>query len=220
MSTRYKKKRYAPKKKNDQTVRKIARKEVKAVMHKELETKNFFGRQNPVLNPQSTGITIPILYDAAGAIYMTQGSSRNQYIGDTIDPMYLRVNYLCTAAIPAGSYYTYRVLILQTKGGGTPSPVNVLASTGNVMTPYSDFDPTYRDTYTVLYDKKHLINEKWGNAVTQTAYIKAKRMRKINFVGATAASISANGLWMIVFTDSSTVNPLFGYQLSFGFKDA
>lgn len=204
-----------------QNMKKVARKEVKAVLNNELETKKFFSRQNPTLNPQIAGLAINILQDPAGAVFMTQGSARNQFVGDTIDPQRLQINYICyPGAFTAPPHYTYRVLVVQAKGGGFPSATNVLASVGNVMTPYSHIDPIYQDTFTVLYDRKHILTSVSTSAVHGRIDIKGKRLRKIMFAAGTAGSIVNNAIAMLVYTDSSTINPLFGYQAVLSFKDA
>lgn len=202
------------------TVKAAARSEVKKALNKTIETKNFYCRQNPLLNPQYTGIVINLLQDAATVTSLSQGTGRNNFIGDTIDPVYISCKYLCQALIPANSFYTYRIILLQVIGGNIPTATNVLSSVGNVMTPYSPYDPTYRSTFRVLYDRMHIINEKSENAVSGTIKVPSSKLRKVEFVGTSAASISKNGIYMYVYTDSATVNPIFGFQSVVAFKDA
>lgn len=203
-------------------MKKIAKKEVKLALNQELETKKFFARQNPTLNITNAGLSINPLQDPALAVFLTQGTARNQFLGDTIDPIALKIDYIMTSTLSAGSYCTFRVMVVQAKGGGTPSATNVLSSVGNIMTPYSDIDPIYQDTFTVLYDKKHLLVQGDRNTGKGSIYIASKRLRKINFNSTSASAISNNALALLVYTDysSGTGTNLFGYQSCLYFKDA
>lgn len=199
---------------------KVVRKVVKQELKKEIEVKNFFARSNPIQNPQSSGISLPMLYDPGTVLYLTQGITRNNYIGDTITPTRMRVNYVCTGTVPAGSTYTFRVLLVQAKGGGSPSPVNVLQSVGNQMTPWSFKDPSYEDTFNILYSKMHTISNADQLIAKGMIDIPQSRLRRVNFLGASAASTTNNNIFLIVYSDSTTVNPLFGYQSCLSYKDA
>lgn len=209
-----KKTKYRKKPQNANATRKI----VKQELGKQIETKNFFARANPTNNVQYTGTAFNLCYDPNLLVYLLQGNARNNYLGDTITPSRLRINYLCKGA--GATYYNFRIVVLQVKGGGTPSPANVLQSVGNEMTPFSYKDPSYEDTFTILYDKRHTIDAAANNIATGYVSIPAKRLRKINFLAGTAANITAGGIFMVVYSDSATVNTLFGYTSCLSYKDA
>lgn len=209
-----KKTKYRKKPQNANATRKI----VKQELGKQIETKNFFARANPTNNVQYTGTAFNLCYDPNLLVYLLQGNARNNYLGDTITPSRLRINYLCKGA--GATYYNFRIVVLQVKGGGTPAPANVLQSVGNEMTPFSYKDPSYEDTFTILYDKRHSIDAAANNIATGYVSIPAKRLRKINFLAGTAANITAGGIFMVVYSDSATVNTLFGYTSCLSYKDA
>lgn len=211
-----KKTKYRKKPQNTNTTRKI----VKQELGKQIETKNFFARANPTNNVQYTGTAFNLCYDPNLLVYLLQGNARNNYLGDTITPSRLRVSYLLKGTPAIGNYMNWRIIILQVRGGGTPSPSNVLQSVGNEMTPFSYKDPSYEDTFTILYDKRHTIDTVSNPVATQSVSISGKRLRKINFLAGTAANITAGGIFMVAYSDSSTVNPLMGYTSCLSYKDA
>lgn len=204
---------------SNKSVQKIARKTVKQELARELETKNWFARLNPS-NVTWSGTAFNLLYNPASVTYLTQGTDRSQFIGDTIDPVGIRINYQVSAALPAGGFYNIRVMLLQVKGGGTPAPTNVLQSVSNFMTPFAFVDPTYGDTFKVLYSKIHSINQVATNSINGSILVPSKRLRKINFSANSASSITNNGIWLLVYSDTASTATNFAYQSMVSYKDA
>lgn len=198
-------------------VRRIARQEAKKMVLKQIETKNFYARLNAQAVPYG-GTVFPLLFDPASGAYLVQGTAKNNFVGDTIRPQALYIRYSINT-VATGGYFTVRVMVLQVKGGGTPSASNVLASVSNVMTPYSYVDPNYAETFNVLYSKIRVINMASVNNVIGSIRIPMKKLKPINFLGTTASSTTANNIFMVVYSDSS-VGPNFGYQQRLAFKDA
>jgi len=209
--------------KRNSVVRTIARQETRKALKKTIELKNYYSRQ-----PFGTGLTYngsvyPILLDPNSATWFSQGTARNQFIGDTVKPMLVSVHYSITmnAGAAANSYNYVRLVLLQVKGGGTPSAANVLQSVGNISTPSAFIDPTYTDTFTVLSQKMIQMNQQNGIQRSGIISAPARKLRKINFVGTTASSTSANGIFLIAYGNSSSVSDVFiTYQGRLAFQDA
>lgn len=202
-------------------MRAIARSECKKALNQSIETKNFYCRQN-LIAVTYNGSVFPMLYDAASLNWLVQGTAKNQYIGDTIRPRGVYINYNCYLnTVTSGLAYNFRVVLLQVKGGGTPSPSNVLQSVGNIMTPWSYFDPNYQETFDVLYSKIHNTEALVNNSVNGKIIIPASRLRPVSFLSGSASSTTSNGIFLLVYTDASAgTTTQFGFQSRFAFKDA
>ena len=202
-------------------VRTIAREEAKKVINSNLETKNFYARQNP-LGVSFSGQVFQLLQNPALPVYLVQGATKNDYIGDTISPVGLYINYNCvTTLTTVNTYNNFRIMVVQVIGGGTPSAGNVLQSVSNVMTPYSHYDANYKETFRVLYDKNHVCFANEKPIVNGKIYIPAKKLRKIYFLANTALNVTAGNLFLVAYTDSAvTTFGYVGYQSRLAFKDA
>lgn len=207
--------------KKSSAVRKIARQEAKKVVNQETETKNFYSRQND-FGVNYNGAVFPLLLNPITGNWLVQGVGKDQYVGDTITPSGLWVDYGITALnATANSFNYHRVMLVQVMGGGTPSPTNVLQSVGNYLTPQSFVDANYAETFRVLYDKKHVTIPNEQPVATNRFYISGKRLRKINFLAATASSTTANNIFIVAYSDSfSTTTNYLRYQARLAFKDA
>lgn len=195
MSSKTKRKTTRTMRKNN--VRTIARQEAKAVLRRNIELKEWFGDVTTTLDWD--GAAYAITADPVTATQMVQGVTRQDYIGDTIKPVSLSITFsvrnLEVTSEPA------RFIILQVKGGGTPSPANVLESTTNPRTPLSYYDPQYKDTFRVLYDSYRVFQPQ-GDHEGQGWRKKIKaRMNQIHFTGPSGV-IEANGLWLVVYGTS------------------
>lgn len=218
----YRKRGYKKRNPKSNAMRAIARQECKKTLAKEIETKNFYGRLNPIA-VTFNGIVQPILYNPATAAWLIQGTSKDQFVGDTIKPAGLYINYTClTTTVTAGITPQFRVVLLQVKGGGTPSAINVLQSVGNMMTPHSYFDPNYQETFNVLYSKIHSTQTNERMLVQGKIIIPAKRLAKVNMLSTSAQNVTAGGIFLVVYSDQSTGSSVaqFGYQSRLAFKDA
>lgn len=217
----YRKRGYKKQNPKSNAMRAIARQECKKTLEKEVETKNFYGRLNATAVTYN-GIVQPVLFDPATAAWLVQGVSKNQFVGDTIKPRGVYINYECgTSTVTVGIYYTFRVILLQVKGGGTPSALNVLNSVGNINTPMSYFDANYSETFNVLYSKVHRLTPSEQSVTGGKILIPAKKLKPINFLAGTALNTTSNGIFLVVYSNSSGGTATqFAYMSRLAFKDA
>lgn len=217
----YRKRGYKKRNPKSNAMRTIARQECKKTLAKEIETKNYYGRLNPIAITYN-GAVQPVLYNPAAADWLANGTGKNQFIGDTIKPSGLYIHYTClTTTVTAGVTPKFRVILVQVKGGGTPSANNVLQSVGNMMTPESFFDANYQETFNVLYSKIHVLQTNENMLVEGNISIPGKRLTKINILSTSAQNTTAGGIFLIIYSDQSAgAIAQFGYQSRFAFKDA
>lgn len=215
------KKRYIKKQKSAPKTRAIARQEVKKVLAREIETKNFYSRQT-AFGVNYSGAVFPLLLNPSLGNWLLQGTGKDAYVGDTIAPTGIAINYSVVSTLSSAvTYGKHRILVLQVNGGGTPNPVNVLQSVGNGLTPQSHYDANYRETFRVLYDRMHTTMPVANPLSSGKVYIPGSKLRKINFLANTAQNTTAGNIFIVYFSDSSnTTSSYLEYQARVMYKDA
>lgn len=205
-------------KKGTKRQRAIARQEARRVLNNTTETKHFFGRTLGYVGGTYSGQTINLFTNPATGVNLVQGDDRDQYNGDTINPIFLGLKYQIECL--SGTFNSWTILVIQVKGGGSPSPTDVLQSVSNSQTPFSFLDPEYADTYKVLARRTVTAQFQQGTQ-TKSGYIKipSKRLRKVHMIvpNSTAA---ANGLFVVFYCD--TLQSTVGLQMvwDIAYKDA
>lgn len=134
---------------------------------------------------------------------IVQGVSDSNYIGSDIRPTTLRIKMSLQAT---DSIQMFRVVVLQTIGGGVPTPATVLQSVGNIRAPLSPFERDYLKTYKVLFDELYtqVLN-------TESAFLSVdiripyNKLRNVEFTD-TVGTIEANGIYLLLISDSAAVS--------------
>lgn len=178
-------------------MKRVARKEVKAALKKNLELKTWDGivaispsTLVPWIQPLTTTATGP-------PITIQQGIGRSSYIGDTITPKSLDFRYTMTNADVSNMV---RIIIVQNLAGGVPILGTLLQFTGTVSAIISPYQHSYRETYRVLYDRVIVLNptDKLQAVVKKRIPIR----NPIHFTDA-VGTLASGGLYGIAISDSS-----------------
>lgn len=156
-----------------------------------------------------------VVYNLTNGI--TQGSGDTNYIGSTINPTTLRIRWNATAA---DATQMFRVIVLQTIGGGTPTAATTLQSVGNIRAPFSPYERAYMNTFKVLSDELYsmVLNTEAGQIVGDIR-IRFNKLRPLSFTNA-SGTVEDNGIYLILISDSSaSTHPVFQAYSRLYFKD-
>lgn len=202
----------------DAHMQKIARKEAKKVMNKELESKTYDEELTaPTGVDSATGVISSLIAGIA------RGTGESEFIGDCITPTHIRVR---GALIGGDDTNVIRVVLLQYKqAGSTPALATLFAgSTG--FSYLSPFQTNYSTIYNVLYDEMYTTvgNGTQGYAAENSALlfdirIPMKKLRKVHFTG--SAAVSAGDIFLVLCSDSASGgHPTVRYSSRIYYKDA
>lgn len=213
-------------------VQKIARAEAKKVMERDLEEKRLLQYSSP--GAGSHGYVQFGASVALGAVQQSctfgalQGINDEEYIGDKIKPTGLKIHWTVLAST-GDAYNNFRLIVVQVKGGGTPSVDNILESTGNMLTPMSPWDNSYRDTYKVLYNHIDVVHQISSGSAPMSAnctkrgviYIPGKKFSQVHFTNTGLGNVSSNQIAFFAISDSTAANhPTIGYWVELTYTDA
>lgn len=197
-------------------MRAVARQEAKKVVRANIEAKQYDGTESAVIDWSGATYSFTASVFSGGSA-MSQGTGNGQYIGSTIKPTYLMIRGYVNVSDATN---LMRIVVLQVKGGGTPSAANVFESVSNIRAPLSPLEKDYDKTYNVLADRLISVN---GVAVPQRPWkikLSGRKMRKIEFNDG-AGTIEANGLYLIALSDSgAAVHPTLTYEWRLHYTDA
>lgn len=213
--------KYVPKKrtykkrtaKRSTAIRRVVKQELK----KEIEVK-FFDR---VSTGNCDSLSLTAVSPCQGLI---RGTGPNNYVGNKIQPRGLWLNIQTICADPPGNMW--RIVIIQDKTtAGIPNMGTLFSSLGVGYPWLAPFNVDFRDTYNVLYDKRHLLTNDGASSTgflpkVSKIYIPGSKMRSMSFT-TVAGSFDAGSLWICMVSDSTvTPNPTFTLLSRFTFTDA
>lgn len=213
--------------KGSKSIKVIARTEARKVVNRSIETKRTQIYSNPggghgFINVGASTATGAVVQPLHGDLITNAGTGWDQFIGDKIKPVGIVIKYTLMVedrvTVDAQTYNHMRVIVVQVKGGGTPTIDNTLFSTGNVATPLSPYEPSYRDTYRVLADKLHLVIDEERSLITSTIRIPASKLQTLHFTR--TGVLEANGIFLMFVSDSTAGNhPQVMYWGTMWYKD-
>lgn len=215
------KKAFRPIPKKEQEMRHIAKDVVERKLRNAIETKSH------TINGDYANVDATTGFVASLTEGIVQAVSDVDYIGNVITPVNLVVRYIVTKSTTTEDYNMMRVMVVQDRTSGVPTIANVFASAGNSRTPLSPLDIDFDNTYTVLYDRMHILSGTSGDASNENQLgrivIPGKRLRKIYFNDA-AGSLERGGLYLICVSDSTeggvTGHPDIAFISRLYYKDA
>lgn len=208
--------RRVPRKNN--YVRKVARAEARRVVNRNTETKYFDTRQ-VATGVTYSGVAQALTYDPSAAVYLSQGTTDTDYLGQKIRPMYAEIRG--TAEINGDTYNKIRIVVVQVKGSvnDTPNANVILQSVGNAQTPLSNYDIDHIDQVRVLADRLFEVDT-YKPLKMFRIRLPMKKMHPINFTD-NAGTTATGGLVAYFYSDSAaSTPPLLEWYTRLAFKDA
>lgn len=217
------------------TIKKIARKEAKMVLSRQVENKIHDYTER--VNVSENGYIINLMKD------FTSGVNSGNLVGDEIylKSVELRVGFTCAqysliGVDPGDPYNDIRLIIFRWHD------INVFANATDILNiaatqeaPYAMYNHANRSRYTILYDKMiHVENIRQdGTSYNQTGggyshrslvkkmYGKSLGAKKIIFQGEGGFE-SVNGLYALIISDSSTLtqSPMIEWHSRVIYEDA
>lgn len=192
-----------PKRGHARTLNRVQKKQVKAIISRQLETKFV---------DQSSGY---VQLDRGGLIacltQIGQGDGASQRSGDQVTGVRIRFSptvYYNSSAVTTNVQHTYRMVMLRWNQDDGAVPLNSLGlvfqfagGAGDyrtVCSPYN-FDAHKQKDFTILYDKKFSIGQ---TSPAHSPIISKKLRSKINFSG--AASSGVGNIYIVVIADDAT----------------
>lgn len=188
--------------------------EVKRELRKTTDLKWTNVSESP--NVDYSGYQRSLLYN------ISKGDSpHNNYDGSEIFPKSVTVRYGVRGY--DNTYNNIRVIILQVIKGAAPAAADLLQSTGNVRTPFSSYDRSWKTNVKILSDKlfhcQSAVGALYGNQ-TEVIYIKGIRLRPITINQVdTTQTITSGDIRIYVYTDSVDANPMIDYYSEVAYSD-
>lgn len=213
---------------NQTALKKTIRKEAKKVVDREIESKvilysspaagvgwsvDYSGINVQLTDDWNTGVAVPIV----------QGSSNGEYIGLSIEPMYVMMTFVVSGvAADVSNFLT--ISLIQAKGYFIPSSTSTASQynkSGSVDAPLGLMPPEFDKRQRVIKRKTMLLqaNQQDENQ-TFNWKIKGKKLSKIFFANG-AGSIQRNPLYLSIVSDSSAIShPVVRCVWKLFYKDA
>lgn len=202
--------------------RRVARQEVKKELNRKLETKFIDGYATGAITAISaTGSLFSAHGSYSGGTFvpMTQGTGETQYIGERIEPRFLKIRWAMDNYDTPSNIIS--MVVLQAKGawtnGGTMS--SIYQQTGTTTAPLSAVNDGFNDRFRILYRREITVDV---DDTTKQGSIKIgpKKLRRIMFND--ASGTVETGLLMIGFISDSTAasHPALRIFWRFYYKDA
>lgn len=202
--------------KGNTKMRAVARQEAKKVVAKAIESKSWDG----VLTATGIdygGAVYNLFANPAGATVIAQGLTDESYIGNWVKPTYIMLRGQWAYVDP---WNLVRLVVVQVKGGGTPTAANLWQSVSNIRAPLSPLDRDYDQTYTVLADRSAVVDNANRYLWHFKIKISGKKLRKVFFNDA-AGTVEANGIYVLLISDSGvSSHPEASLEWRVHYKDA
>lgn len=206
-----------------QTVtRRVARQEVKKELNRKIETKFIDGYATGAITAISSAGSLFSThgsYPSGIFVPMTQGTAENQYLGEKIEPRFLKVRW----ALDSGdSSNIVSIIVVQAKGAWTNigDMSTIYQQTGTITAPLSAVNDHYNDRFRVLYRREVKMD---SDDPTRIGSIKIgpKKLRRIVFEDNTGVDVEAGHLMIGFISDSTAVShPVVRLFWRFYYKDA
>lgn len=147
---------------------------------------------------------------ASGTVYdllasLSRGDNPvNQYNGSMIRAKSIRIRGVVSSV---DAYNVFRIIIFQWFDAGVPTPAGLINSTTSANAPYGTTFWTNKYSKKVLRDDT-ILCDPTGMGVQQLLdyYVSASKIRQTYFPTATDIPAQKNGLFMLVVSDSTTIN--------------
>lgn len=211
-NVRGKRRQYKKKKALDYKMQKIARQEVSKTLAKKIESKTYEFNQFPPTGVSANG-TVWSIFDPL------RGTGESEIIGSRARPSHIRVKGLLQLADDTN---VFRVILIQTVGGGSPVPSTVLDPTmiGTSTAPLSLYNTSYSPDFKVLFDEFYTMV-----SATETALlsfdirVKGGKIRTVNYTD--TGFVQSNGIYLLIISDSTAIaHPMVAFSSRIYYKDA
>jgi hypothetical protein len=212
--------RYIRRRNTNSTVR-IARREARKAINRNIETKYVDGNVSGAITAISaTGSLFSLhgTYTSGSFVAMTQGVNTGEYIGQWIKPTWIKIKWALEAA---DSSNLITIMVVQAKGlwvnSGDMS--NILETVNTTSAPLQSVDSAYSSRFKVLYRRMIKVDTD-DPLMSGSIKIGPRKLRKLHFTDAFGSSES--GHIMIGFISDSTAisHPTLRMVHRFYFKDA
>lgn len=203
-------------KRQNRSLRPQQRKEVSKiasrVVNRALETKHEDKLQDATNIDFTTGFLLNLSTN-------TQAVDETAYIGGTVTPTKLIVNYTISAG---DTNNIVHVVVIQMKGPSAPTVSLVFQTLTVSTTPLQELDLAFKDAYTLLAQRRHLvIAAESTEQLISRIVIPRKKMRKIHYADAAGASEDGS-IWLLAISDDTVggTNPQIKFATRLAYKDA
>lgn len=126
----------------------------------------------------------------------------NNFDGGTIYPQAVELRYRVTSANGAGLWNCVRVMIGQSKLLGTPTPGNVLQTTGSSTAVVSPRLWERMKNYKILYDQVHALNYESNQTEWYKVYLN-KGLLPVEYTASGGLSITKGDIFILIISDDA-----------------
>lgn len=199
----------------------IYRKQKKLNKREKIQVKRMITRTQEIKYFDQTLVNVS--FDYSGVLYnltpINQGNTDTDRNGDQVMLKYVSIRgYLQASA--TSTYNVCRIIVFQWKPNSTPAISDILNNIASVNAPNSFYLWDKRQQYTVLWDKRYIVQGTDRQAALFSKKIYGKKLRKkLQFLG--GGNSSDNRVYIIAISDDGgTPYPAWTWQSRVAYTDS